>query len=427
VDRGKLINHKIKNGENLESVLIPESNMFEIIKQKNIPLLNNPNQLILDALNNPIGTEPLETLIKGKNKIVIISDDLTRPTPVCDILPHLLKKIESVGIKSDQITILIATGTHRAMSPTELDLKLGTFVTSKYNIVNHDYRDLENIIDLGKTKSGIPIKINRLVMESDFVIGIGNIVPHRYCGWAGGAKIIQPGVSGEDTTAATHLMITVDPKAYLGSLENDVRHEIELVAEKANLKFIVNSILNDKQQLVGVVAGDMRKAFREGVNMAEGFCGATFTEKVDVVIASAYPSDLNLWQAGKAFYSADLIVKSGGIIILVSPCLEGIGEHGTFSELMFQDYDSIKNLLDENKIKDRISAAAALAVALVRQRAKLWLVCKGVTDLEAQKMGCRLFSDVQSAVDAALEINSDLKISILPNACEVLPLKVKIS
>lgn len=424
VDEINDLNYIINNGSKLESIYIPKINMLELVEQKNITKKDNTIQLITNSLENPIGTEPLEILIKNKKNIVIITDDLTRPTPVHLILPQLMKKIESAGITADKITILIATGTHRPMTIDELDKKLGTSITSKYKIVNHEYNDLKNIVDLGKTQSGIPIKINRLVVESDFVIGIGNIVPHRYCGWAGGAKIIQPGVSGEDTTASTHLMITIDPNAKLGIVENNVRHEIELVAEKANLKFIVNTILNEKQELVDVVAGDMRKAFRKGVEIAKNVCGANFKRTADVVIASSFPSDLNLWQAGKAFYSADLIVKTGGIIILVSPCPEGIGEHGTFSELMFENYKTIKNLVDTNKVSDRISAAAALAVALVRERSEIWLVCEGITQFEADKMGCKLFKNIQSAIDSAIKLNRNSKISILPNACEVLPILV---
>jgi nickel-dependent lactate racemase len=161
VDEINDLNYIINNGSKLESIYIPKINMLELVEQNNITKKDNTIQLITNSLENPIGTEPLEILIKNKKNIVIITDDLTRPTPVHLILPQLMKKIESAGITADKITILIATGTHRPMTIDELDKKLGTSITSKYKIVNHEYNDLKNIVDLGKTQSGIPIKINR--------------------------------------------------------------------------------------------------------------------------------------------------------------------------------------------------------------------------------------------------------------------------
>ena len=124
--------------------------------------------------------------------------------------------------------------------------------------------------------SGVPVMMNRTVSEADLVIGIGSIVPHRYCGWSGGAKIVQPGVCGEATTVATHLMITLDPGVRLGNVENVVRHEMEAVAERAGLRFIVNTVVSARGDVVSVVAGDPVKAHRAGVRLAEKVCSVAY-------------------------------------------------------------------------------------------------------------------------------------------------------
>lgn len=416
-----VVSFNIRNGESIEDFTIPAHLFVDEIKQYQNCNGQNSAKIIKDSLEHPIGCGPLSEILKNARNVLIIADDLTRPTPVHLILPEILANLRLANIIDANIRILIATGTHRPMTYAELVSKLGEGIPDRFVVLNHRYDEIENLVSLGKTPSGIPITVNKNVIESDFVIGIGNIVPHRYCGWAGGAKIIQPGVSGGDTTAATHLMITKDSEARLGQTENTVRREIEDVAEQVGLNFIVNTILNQEQEIVAVVAGEMRLAFRAGVEIAKKVCGAEFHDFADIVIASSYPVDINLWQAGKALYSADLVVKNGGLIILVSPCPEGIGEHGSFRDLIFQDYESIERLIESDSV-DKISAAAALAVALVRQRVDVWMVTDGISKGDCTKMGFKRFSSVSEAVETALEERPGATFSLLHNACEVLPI-----
>lgn len=374
------------------------------------------------ALDEPFGTDRLENLAKGSEKVVIIVDDMTRPTPVDKLLPSIIRRLFLAGIDESKICILIATGTHRPMNREELQRKIGAEIVERFKVVNHDYRQDEMLVNLGTTPSGIPITVNRLVAEADFVLAVGNIVPHRYCGWAGGAKMIQPGVGGEATTAGTHLMITKDPGARLGVVENRVRHEMEAVADQVNLKFIVNTILDRHAQIVDIVAGDFRLAFREGVKRAREVYSAEISGYADIVLASAYPSDINFWQAGKALYAADLVVKDGGVIILASPCYEGIGEHKDFVDMLGYKYPEIEMMILSGTVKDRISAAAALAVSLVSERAEIWLVTKNITDSEARRMNARRFDDIQPAVNSALlQKGPNARLTVLHEATEILP------
>lgn len=413
----------LRYGQETQEVTLPWHNLLDEVGMREVAAAAHPDAIIEAALDAPIGTCPLEELAPGVQRVVILVDDLTRPTPVYRLLPGILKRLEQAGIRKEMIHILVATGTHRPMTQPELAAKIGPEILAHYRVVNHDYRQAHTLVHRGSTPSGIPITLNRLVAEADFVIAVGNIVPHRYCGWAGGAKMVQPGVGGEATTAATHLMITKDPGARLGVVENRVRHEMEAVAEEANLKFIVNTILDRQANIVDVVAGDFRLAFRQGVERARQVYSAVLQGPADIVLASAYPSDINFWQAGKALYSADLVVQEGGIIILVSPCYEGVGEHAEFVELLQYDYHTLDGMISRGEVKDRIGAAAALAVALVKAHATVWLVTHNITPDEAAHMGGRRFETVQAALEAGLETKGQTaKVTVLHEATEILPL-----
>jgi nickel-dependent lactate racemase len=416
--------HLLRNGDTLELLEVPEERLLDVIAPRPSPAAVDARRAVELAFDHPIGSEPLETLAVGAHRPVIVCDDMTRPTPTDLLVPVVLDRLNRAGVEDSQITVLIDTGTHRPMTEAELQAKLGADVLKRVTVTNHVYQDRQQLVNLGPTPSGIPVTVNKLVAESDLVIGVGNIVPHRYCGWAGGAKIIQPGVCGAETTAATHLMITRFPDVGLGALDNTVRREINDVADAAGLRFIVNTILNAEQEVVGVVCGDHRAAFAQGVEQAREAYGAPFRAQADIVVASAHPSDINLWQAGKSWYSAELVVRRGGLVIMASPCSEGVGEHGSFAALMGYDRPALETLLATDQVEDRVSAAAALACALVREHCEVWLASTGITDDEASRMGMRRFATAAEALRTAMSERPDGVVSLLHNATEVLPLRV---
>lgn len=384
-------------------------------------------EAVVSALKNPIGSPRLGEIASGAHNVVVISDDATRPTPVSLILPHILDELAAVGVTDDDITVVMANGTHRAMTDEEIDEKLGPDCAARLRVLNHDYR-APDLVDMGSTPSGVPIMINRTVAEADVVIGIGSIVPHRYCGWSGGAKIVQPGVCGEATTVATHLMITKDESVRLGNVENVVRHEMEAVAARAGLRFIVNVALDATGNVVSVVAGDPVFAHREGVTRAEQVCAARVPRAADVVVGSSFPADMNFWQAGKAFYTSDLAVVDGGVIVLVTPAKEGIGEHPEFGALIPRSRESILRMLEAGEINDQLGAAAALAVRLVADRARIIVVTDGMAQSEVAAMGFEYFdsSHLQEAVDRALELAAMRtrcpSVTVLREAPDTLPI-----
>ena len=166
----------------------------------------------------------------------------------------LLEELNAAGVRDADITVLIALGTHRPMTKAECVVRYGQEVVDRVKVMNLP-QDPGSFQDLGKTPSGVPIHVSRLYLESQLSIAVGNIIPHMYAGWAGGAKMIQPGVTDHVTTAETHLM--AGPRVYeiLGQVDNPVRREMEAIALKTGLKCIVNVVLNSEGEIVAVVAG----------------------------------------------------------------------------------------------------------------------------------------------------------------------------
>jgi lactate racemase len=263
------------------------------------------------AMDHPIGGPRLEQLARGAQRVVIVADDNTRPTPTDQIVPLLLDRLKAAGVPDCAIQVIIALGTHRQMTEAEIAVKFGQAVTDRVSVINHNLGSADMLVDLGVTPGGVSVQVNRLVMEADLVLGVGSIVPHHIPGFSGGAKIIQPGVCGAQTTGEVHLLSVRHPYSLLGKVENQVRHEMEAIADRAGLKAILNTVLDGNQQIVGAVYGDPRLAFREGVQLSRRVYGVSVPQEADIVIAGSHPCDIEFWQAHKTLYAAELCVRQG--------------------------------------------------------------------------------------------------------------------
>ncbi len=225
------------------------------------------DESIREAFSNPIGTETLRNIAKGKKTAVIVVDDLSRPTPAYKILPLIAKELKEAGVKEKNISIIMGLGAHRPMLREDLINKLGRSIYDSFPVYNH--HPFENLVDLGTSSRGTPIRINKLFMSAEVKIGMGCIMPHTYAGFGGGGKIVLPGISGIDTLKANHQSAIRGIKGGLGLTDgNEVRDDIEEIARKVGLDFIVNVVVNSKREVAGIFAGDIVAAHREGVKLA---------------------------------------------------------------------------------------------------------------------------------------------------------------
>jgi lactate racemase len=402
---------------------VPGGNLLAVASPNPVTPCEEPEEEILRALEQPVGAPRLREAARGAKRVVIAADDLTRLTPVELLIPALLDELNAGGVRDEQICVLIALGTHRPMTPEEIREHFGEEVVRRVRVANNPWRDPDEMVDLGLTENGTPVTISREALEADFLIGVGSIVPHHIPGFSGGAKIIQPGLTGAATTGATHFLSTRAERSYLGQVANPVRAEIERIAGQVGLKAIFNVVLDPAGRLVQAFYGDFVQAHRAGVAVSQQVYGVPLPGQAEIVIAGSHPSDIEFWQAHKSLYSAELAVKAGGTIIVVTPCPEGVSvTHAGMLEFTALDAVQIEARILDGSIPDVVSGALALAWAKVRQRASVSLVSGGITPEEARALGFTPFASVDAALeDAFCRHGSGAKVTVLTHAPEMLP------
>jgi nickel-dependent lactate racemase len=301
---GDYVSVDLPYGRERLSIELPKENLLAVVQPADVSPAEDPAAEVVRALREPVGTSPLRELAKAGQSVLLIIDDNTRPTPQHLILPAVLAEIEEAAPHAE-ITILIATGTHRALTPAEIRRKVGDAVADHYAVINHDWADEHRLVDLGITPNGTPIKVNHLVMDANLVVGIGGTVPHCLAGWAGGAKIIQPGVCGHDTTVMTHALNMVSPLPHLGRLDNALRQEIEEIVKVVPLHFMINAVLDRHGDIVHIVAGHALQSHRQSVELARRIWQVPVPALGDIVVVSSYPADIDYWQGIKGLFAAE--------------------------------------------------------------------------------------------------------------------------
>jgi len=389
-------------GEEPLQINVPDKNIAWVIDRRSTERLSEPESKLKGMLRKPTAGPPLKELAKGSKNGVVLVDDNTRPTPAHVIVPAILDELNESGVRDRDIEIIIALGTHRKMNDEEIEKKLGS-AKGRVRVRNFDCHDESDLIEIGKTSLGFEIVVSKRVYSADLIIGVGNIVPHCYAGWAGGGKIIQPGVCGVKTIEGTHILAgKIKPiSSIVGNLDQPARKLIDEIAVKAGLKFIVNTVLNEKDEIVDMFVGEPLEAFRKGVKMAAQIYCPKIPELADIVLVSSYPADLEYWQASKPVDYACLGAKKGGTIILLTPCTEGIATmHPELGKLGCMGFQAVCDAYDEGEIEDRIAAGALMLHSQIREHAEVICVSHGLTMEDKQSLG---FTHAET-IDDALQL-----------------------
>ncbi|MCX7706716.1 MAG: nickel-dependent lactate racemase, partial [Anaerolineae bacterium] len=264
-------------------------------------------------------------------KVVIAVNDKTRPVPHHYLLPPLLARLESSGVRPERITLLIATGTHAPMPPEEFSLVIPPEILARgYRVASHDCDDEANLVYLGETARGTPVWVNRLWWKADLRIVVGNIEPHQFMGFSGGVKSAAVGLTGRATINTNHAMMTA-PGAQINRYDdNPCRQDVEEIGRIIGVHYALNAILNDHKQIVHVLAGPPVEVMCRGIPLLRAIYQVTVHGAFDLMIVSpgGHPKDINLYQAQKALGHAALVTRAGGTVILAAACPEGTGSKG---------------------------------------------------------------------------------------------------
>lgn len=358
----------------------PPPNLKEVILPNNINGVNIKQEL-QNSMHNPINSKRLKEIVKEGDTIGIIALDDSRFAPQREMIEEILKEIDYV--KDENIFIMIANGTHKKIDPKVLDL--GKNILSRFKIYNHDAKNTDELIEIGKIPSKFNefnstllrdndlellsdmccnkdekrifkrenllsekiVRINKKIFNADVIVLLGSIKPHYFAGYSGGVKSLIPGVVDRYFIIRNHLL-KIHPNSDLGVMEGNLVHEELKEATKllTQKKFCLNVILNKNREIIKAFSGDVIEAHRKGVEYAKQFFEVK-AKKADVIIISdADPVTMNVKQIKKVVGTARKVVKQNGIIIVVGDCKKGLGSSSKINDVIFKLY--LRNKLPKN-------------------------------------------------------------------------------
>lgn len=394
-------------------------------KAKTYTVESSQEDIVRKALNNPIGSPKVSELAKDKNKITIITSDHTRPVPSKITLPIFLEEIRKGNPNAD-ITILIATGFHRETTREEMIDKFGEEIVNNEKIIVHKSGVDEDMVELGKLPSGGTLLLNKHAINCDLLVSEGFIEPHFFAGFSGGRKSVLPGVASQKTVFANHCSkFIASEHSRTGLLDkNPIHKDMKYAAEKANLKFILNVVIDADKKVINAFAGDSVKAHEKGCEFVKDISSVDGIG-ADIVITTngGYPLDQNIYQSVKSMTAAEACAAPDGIIIEVSRCNDG---HGGESF-----YETFKNAESPKEIEDKIlqiPMSETLAdqwesqiLARILVRHKVFFVADEENKDILKDMHIEYSPSIHQAIEKAISIKGkDAKIAIIPDGVSVI-------
>jgi nickel-dependent lactate racemase len=320
-------------------------------------------------------------------------------------LPHVLDQLFDGGIKPEDVRIVIALGTHRPMTQAEITAKIGTGVPQTCRVVNTPCSNQDETKYVGTSSVGIPVYLNRAAADADVRVGIGMITPHMDAGFSGGAKIILPGVCGAPTVEAFHARQAEIEGNQLGLENAPLRLDLEkLVEERVGLDFIFNVVMDGQGSLFKCVAGHCIEAHRAGVAAAREVYGTRVPRRYPLVVSSAFPAQIDLWQSVKAIASGELMVRDGGTLILAAHCREGNKTHPLYPEYIASELNDLLTALKAGRAEDTVACALAAPICRVKRRIRIAMVSAGLEKRIVEKMGFKHYDGMESALSAELAL-----------------------
>ena len=394
-----------------------------VIEPAHIDGLADEKAAVLDALQNPIGSQPLLERISPDAKICIAFTDITRATPNDRIIPWLL---EHLGGPNDNITLLNQLGTHRPNTREELETMLTPEVVANYRVLNHEPENPKELVQVGTTADGTPALLNRHIVEADLRIITGFIEPHFFAGFSGGVKGIMPGCAGLETVMSNHGAKNIgDPQATFGvTVGNPIWEELRDIALKTGPSFLLNITLNEQRDITNVFAGDIIEAHKTGCVFVKKSAMQPLEQPFDIVVTtnSGYPLDLNLYQGVKGMSAGARVLKEGGTLILAAECREGVPDGSPLDDLL-RSAGSIEEILAMLSTPGfvRPEQWQAQIQALVQRRAEV-LVCCELDDATLRACHLAPCADINAEVAKRLaKLGADARVAVLPQGPLTIP------
>ncbi|HEX8138194.1 MAG TPA: nickel-dependent lactate racemase [Pyrinomonadaceae bacterium] len=409
--------------ERIAAVEVPDANLLGVYAPRTVGAVDE-EAVLARGFADPYGAPRLREAVTRRDRVLILVEDSTRGTPIPRLLPVVLEELHAAGVPDEAVTLLTAQGTHREMTEGELKRKLGEFY-GRFALHQHRWLDESNLHEFGHTRDGTRVTANRLLAESDFVLGLGSIVPHRIKGFSGGAKIAFPGVAGREMQersqwdAAEH-----SSEAVMGVAENLMRLRIEEAARLVGLRYIVNLVSDREKRIAGCFTGDPVKAHRAGCQLSRELNAVTLPRRADIVLIDSHPADRDFWQSAKGVYAGTMAVRQGGTLIVVAPNPEGVApNHPNVLEIGYRPYAELVRMVEAGEVEDVVGAAVLADVAQVVDRTDCIMVSPGVMREEMERLGFRYAATAQHALEMAFKRQGrEAKVAVLQHGGHILPL-----
>ena len=407
-------------------VTVPDGQLNGVLEPAPVSLdCISEETLVQRALENPIDSPRLCELVRGKQQIVIISSDHTRPLPSRITMPLLLQEIRLGNPKAD-ITILVATGMHRPTTEAELRAKYGDRIVDEEKIAVHRATDEDNMMFFGILPSGGELWLNGLIAQADLVVAEGLIEPHFFAGFSGGRKSILPGVASYKTILYNHnARFIASRNAKQGNLkDNPIHMDMLFAAQQARLSFLLNVLIDKRKKVIAAVAGHCEKAHRQGCMLCKKLASVQAVVS-DIVITSngGYPLDQNVYQSVKGMATAESCVRSGGAIIICAALGDGHGGEAFYRWFSERPdaaavMNSIMAIPPENTLMDQWEAQI---LARVQMKACCWFVTGKENRELIESMHMHWSPDADSALHEAINAcGKNATVTVIPDGVGVI-------
>ncbi len=425
----------MKYGRGEVDIEIWNDGILGLIQSKGPEVIQPEEEVIIEALDNPIESKRLREIVKPGETVCIIISDTTRSWQKMDVyLPYIVEELNTAGIEDKDITFLCATGSHRPQTIDEHRLLLGDKLAHRFEVIEHNCRDEANLVRLGITSFGTPVILNKTAVESDHIVLTGAIVFHDLAGWGGGKKSILPGISAYESIMANHALSLsplkgegTNPLVRCGNVINNPVH-LDMLEAAAFVKpsFLFNVIIDENGNIGKAVAGDYIKAHEAGRQMVDEVDSAYIEDKADMVVVSAggFPKDINLYQASKALINAKEAVNKGGVIILLAECIEGFG--GEEVQMIIEAFK--ENISREKSLREAytIEKYTGYLIAEIAENFEVILVSK-LDPVSLKNTSIKVAANIAEALDIARQLKGDrMTAYLMPYGANTLPRPLRV-
>ncbi|MCZ4520219.1 nickel-dependent lactate racemase [Rhodococcus ruber] len=390
------------------------------------PAATDPHSTLRAALAGPVAGPALRDVVERGQTIAVSLCDSTRPQPREAMVRALLAELEGIVDRSDFV-LLVATGTHRSNTDTELRAMLGDDLVDTMRIINHDGRDPESLQWMGTFGKGVPVWLNRHWVDADIRITTGFVEPHFFAGFSGGPKLVAPGLAGLDTVLTLHNADRIGSENATWAVceGNPVHDDVRAIAVGTGVDFAFDVVLNREQKIIAAFGGallEMHAAAREVVRELS-MCPVPQLYDVVVTTNSGFPLDQSVYQAVKGMTAAATVVKPGGLIICAAECSDGFPDHGSFREVLASEATPAALLEAISARTETVPDQWQVQVlARVLAQARVGVYTTSLSDSELRTAHLFLVPDVGDAVRAELaRLGPDARVCVLPEGPQTIP------